>query len=223
MNRCALFAIVLFLPVLVASQAAAQVIHACIKSNGTISIVSGPADCSPRETPISWNQVGPQGDPGADGVPGPEGQPGTSLRVFDANDNVLGIPTHKTSVFFNEDISLSFTKLTASGVGIVPTYYFELPGCLGQAYAEWSNRDVAGHLLPRPENIPWLSDFFVGGTVIEPPTTMVQSFGGPGAAQGCETTENQQPNTFVRVEPFVGDLPSWFPATAPFHIGSAPE
>jgi hypothetical protein len=36
------------------SQASAQVINGCIKGNGTLKIVTDPADCSDRETPISW-------------------------------------------------------------------------------------------------------------------------------------------------------------------------
>lgn len=31
-----------------------QFIHGCIKTNGTLKIVNDPADCSDRETPISW-------------------------------------------------------------------------------------------------------------------------------------------------------------------------
>ena len=31
-----------------------QFIHGCIKTNGTLKIVDDPADCSNRETPISW-------------------------------------------------------------------------------------------------------------------------------------------------------------------------
>ncbi len=31
-----------------------QFIHGCIKTNGTIKVVNDPADCSDRETPISW-------------------------------------------------------------------------------------------------------------------------------------------------------------------------
>ena len=31
-----------------------QFIHGCIKTNGTLKIVNDRADCSDRETPISW-------------------------------------------------------------------------------------------------------------------------------------------------------------------------
>ena len=31
-----------------------QFIHGCIKTDGTLKIVNDPAECSDRETPISW-------------------------------------------------------------------------------------------------------------------------------------------------------------------------
>ena len=36
------------------SPASAQVINGCVKGNGTLKIVNDPAECSHRETPISW-------------------------------------------------------------------------------------------------------------------------------------------------------------------------
>ncbi len=73
-------------------------IHGCVKNRkGTLRVVSDPSECKSRETPLSWNQQGPQGEPGVDGVdgepgePGPEGPPGPSLRVFDANGVEIGI------------------------------------------------------------------------------------------------------------------------------------
>lgn len=58
-------------------------IHACVKAKGTMRIVSGPADCKANETPLSWNQQGPQGDMGYLGEPGaegPTGPPGAARR-----------------------------------------------------------------------------------------------------------------------------------------------
>ncbi len=40
------------------------VIYACMVNDGTIRIVSDPAMCKKNETPLSWNIMGPQGDPG---------------------------------------------------------------------------------------------------------------------------------------------------------------
>jgi hypothetical protein len=44
---------------MIASGASAQIISACVRANGTIKIVSDPADCSDRETPLSWNEQDP--------------------------------------------------------------------------------------------------------------------------------------------------------------------
>ena len=86
-----IFAVVLLF---LSAAASAQVINACIKPNGTLKVVSAPGDCGSQETPISWNQTGPQGEPGEPGEAGPEGPegpPGPSLRVFDSNGNNLGL------------------------------------------------------------------------------------------------------------------------------------
>ena len=55
------------------SQASAQVINGCVSKNGTLKIVADLSDCSLRETPISWNQAGPQGE---SGETGPQGELG---------------------------------------------------------------------------------------------------------------------------------------------------
>jgi len=68
---------------LVSPATSAQVINGCVKaSNGALRIVADPAECKARETPISWDQAGPQGEPGADA---------TELHVFDRNGVDVGI------------------------------------------------------------------------------------------------------------------------------------
>ena len=39
-------------------------IHACVHNDGTLYIVSDPAECKKNETPLTWNITGPKGDPG---------------------------------------------------------------------------------------------------------------------------------------------------------------
>jgi Collagen triple helix repeat (20 copies) len=60
------------------------VIHACYRANGNLRLVDK-SSCTGNETPISWNQsgpqgpegvAGPQGTPGSQGAPGPQGPPG---------------------------------------------------------------------------------------------------------------------------------------------------
>jgi len=51
-----------------------SVISACVSQNGNIRIVSTGTTCGQNETPLSWNQQGPQG---IQGPPGPQGNPGS--------------------------------------------------------------------------------------------------------------------------------------------------
>jgi hypothetical protein len=77
----------------------AGVIHGCVsKKFGTLRVVADPSGCSAvHETPLSWNQIGPQGPPGTegppgqDGEPGPQGPPGPVLRLFDASGSAIGL------------------------------------------------------------------------------------------------------------------------------------
>ncbi len=48
--------------------AVAQEIHSCINKKGSIRIVADPSQCKSSETPLSWNQVGPQGPIGLPGL-----------------------------------------------------------------------------------------------------------------------------------------------------------
>jgi len=54
------------------------VISACAKSeNGQLRLDTG-GGCNPSESPVQWNQVGPQGLPGPQGIPGPQGPAGVT-------------------------------------------------------------------------------------------------------------------------------------------------
>jgi hypothetical protein len=74
---------------------ASGVIHACYRANGNLRLVDK-SSCTSGETPLTWNQTGPQGPaggpgpqgvpgpagtPGPQGAPGPQGQPGTPAGV----------------------------------------------------------------------------------------------------------------------------------------------
>jgi hypothetical protein len=48
-------------------------INACADRSGALRLVLPDKPCGTRETPVSWNVVGPQGLPG---LPGPQGMPG---------------------------------------------------------------------------------------------------------------------------------------------------
>ncbi len=74
----------------VQAQTDPNVIYACVqKNNGQTRIVAAVGNCLPSEVAVSWNKVGPQGDPGPkgdNGVVGPKGDKpshewiGTALR-----------------------------------------------------------------------------------------------------------------------------------------------
>jgi hypothetical protein len=129
-----------------ASSASAQEIYGCVKDkNGALRIVRAPGDCSSRETPISWNQVGPQGEPGMDGAdgqpgePGTEGPPGPSLRVFDLNGVEIGILVNGDAgqqKIFRESSGTTFSVsnegdlLLASDLRLI----YEEPDCGGTPY-----------------------------------------------------------------------------------------
>ena len=51
-----------------------EVISACVaKKDGTMRIAT---TCKSTETPLTWNQQGPQGTPGQQGIPGEKGADG---------------------------------------------------------------------------------------------------------------------------------------------------
>jgi hypothetical protein len=80
---------------LTATGAATQLIQACqLNVIGTIRIVTSASACNARyETPISWNAVGPKGDPGVPGQPGTPGAagapgaPGKDVTIGAAGSN----------------------------------------------------------------------------------------------------------------------------------------
>jgi hypothetical protein len=82
----------------VAQVGAGGVINGCYKSaNGQLRVVDPATDrCNPSETPISWNEIGPQGpkgDPGPQGPKGDQGPPGspdTPQQVLDKLKTVDG-------------------------------------------------------------------------------------------------------------------------------------
>lgn len=72
------------------------VIHSCYKnSNGTLSVIdSATQSCTSMETPLNWNQTGPQGlqgIQGEQGVTGLQGETGaTGATGADGQDGVSG-------------------------------------------------------------------------------------------------------------------------------------
>lgn len=53
-------------------------IHGCVAKNGVLSVIDSTQSCKNGETPISWNQTGPQGPQGETGATGPQGATGAT-------------------------------------------------------------------------------------------------------------------------------------------------
>lgn len=51
-------------------------IHACYNAGQLLRAVDHDKPCKPNERRLTWNQIGPKGDPGPQGETGPQGQPG---------------------------------------------------------------------------------------------------------------------------------------------------
>jgi len=141
---------------LLGSASAAQVINACAKASGALRVVAASTDCKANETPLSWNQQGPQGEPGPAGEPGLPGEPGADaevLHVFDSNGVDVGIYAGADAVF-NEDgrpwlyrVYLPDSEImlfvkALNGVQALQDvwYYFESTDCTGDAYAQQAGR-----------------------------------------------------------------------------------
>lgn len=61
-------------------------IYACVDPLGNVRIVAEGESCRPNESPLSWNDQGPQGDPGPQG---PQGDPGPVCPPADVE--VIGV------------------------------------------------------------------------------------------------------------------------------------
>jgi hypothetical protein len=74
---------------------ASGVIHGCRKANGQTRVIDSATEtCSPSETPLQWNQTGPQGPigpQGPTGPTGPTGPQGPAGPVLPAEGKVLWI------------------------------------------------------------------------------------------------------------------------------------
>ncbi len=178
---------VLALLVALPDLTAADPIHACVKRNGSLRIVSAPALCKQQESPLTWNDSGPQGpagepgeqgpagEPGEQGPPGEPGQqgsPGATLRVFDALGNDLGLYAGREGLGGSYENPFARVLVVLNGSGLTvqldarsgePTkfstlqFYFEAADCSGTAYV----REAGALLRPNRGNN---SAYFATGT-----------------------------------------------------------
>lgn len=179
---------------------------------GVLRKVASPNDCSQKETPISWNIVGPQGpqgNPGPQGPAGPQGPPGVGtmpLRVVDSLGNEVGLYDSGLAIRRDENLT-TWISLQVSQEGFVQGgsgFGYTTSDCTGTAY-------VGGTTLSQ------LVDpvYVVGDTVYQPTgsiqTRTLNSSQNPG--QPCEV------GTFMQaVRPTTTYPVSSFGLTPPFTL-----
>jgi hypothetical protein len=84
-------------------------IHSCVAdSNGSLRIVQAEDECRRSETPLSWNQSGPAGEPGADGQ---DGVSGRTRIVFEEQFSLSSGPV------FQVLVSCPFGQVVVGGGG----------------------------------------------------------------------------------------------------------
>lgn len=140
------------------SVANAQVIYACVNNgSGALSLMTGP-DCPKNATPLSWNQIGPQGPIGPTGAAGPAGPQGPQgptgaigktgpqgpagigeLQVVDLNGLLVGtLIGQNTLVAKVSGVNLLFNNFQISGFSATNSsqfiFYYTTSSCQGQRY-----------------------------------------------------------------------------------------
>jgi hypothetical protein len=230
---------VVVLLLLGSTTAAAQVINACAKSNGALRVVAAPTDCKASETPLSWNQQGPKGDPGDMGEPGMDGAPGSDasvLRVFDREGTDLGLfvdhvprgnPRPNSYRVFLEDSEVVVHLDIPSGDlrPRVHGIFFEEPACQGIAYVRQDGNEgrvPPGELFTN-EELHVAVRYFVGerGVPIRP-VTLLSNLGNQ-----CRESSSIPPAVVPAIpvnEVSLSDLGlDVAPFPAPLYVGLPPE
>lgn len=211
-----------FLVATLSSAASAQVINACVKRrDGTLRLVVDPANCTFRETAISWNQVGPQGEPGEDGMDGqpgeagPEGPTGPSLRLLDFNGVEIGILVSNNAgsfIVFGEPSGTEFVVGRDGDVHPVQDLsglLYEETGCGGTPYVHTTSV-IGGLLYGHGDDFVAL----VSGSVPAIRTFLSER----NSSGGCLAVNRM--HTSVPLEAI--DLGTLFPAPTPLYIAPAP-
>ena len=221
------------------SRASAQVINGCIKGNGTLKIVADPSDCTSRETPISWNQAGPQGEPGE---PGPQGEPGDPEGALQQQLDALQAQTNRLPIVVDGAgevlghvlevegaraqgaiVQFDLPDLPLFPLRVLPqeiqgqsvTLWFESNDCTGQAWIAallgTPEGAVTGTVFGITNAVTGIRTFYVADP-LDSPGEMIFRLSKDTQGQGCEPAVDQV--IAARVTPF--DLDSMF--TPPFRV-----
>lgn len=110
-------------------------IYGCVKKKGELRIVSAPGQCKHKETLIYWDMAGSKEPEGVQ-VPPVEPAPanGGSVKVYDANDQFLGILLNNGSSVEIFIPDLNMDTLIDTATGEIPIGYttYESTDCTGE-------------------------------------------------------------------------------------------
>lgn len=129
-------------------QATGAEISMCVKQSGVSYIIGtgfAKQSCSANEQLLTFNVEGPQGIQGPAGSVGPQGPEGGSVKVYDANNVVIGyvidINQMQSAIAIFDKILGTFEyvnilsgNIFADAVLLGQPVMFESPDCTGQAY-----------------------------------------------------------------------------------------
>lgn len=207
------------------SWAQDDVIHGCVqKRSGKLRIVSDPSKCKWWETPISWNQAGPQGPKGDKGDVGPQGPAGPQgtvggIMVYDASEppQYLGIllgHSQADTMYGAVDIFIpSLNKASSinqsTGDVVIHTYYYEGEDCTGTAFTR-KTADVIGRACRD-------NKLYVG---VGPPIMVDLISHDSSRIPPCECVTNQHSESLLRFPLYEipeGEIPFELPVTLPLH------
>lgn len=222
------------------SRAVDGEITVCVTKTGAVRVAGGDfgrSDCKKNETLLSWNIQGPKGDKGDKGDPGeqgpqgergeigPQGPAGTSLHLFDANGQDLGIilqssqltgietyiPSLDAVFSFKQSISTSPRGFFVSSLNQTTQVYFENQNCSGNAYVPVLTFNGM------PNTIRWvqnLNRFFKVMGELSTGQFRTQSFLSPS---GCTNNLSPEAQYWVRVEEIT--MPFSWPPAGPLRVG----
>ena len=221
------------------SRATDGAISICVQNNGAVRVIGDEFrrdDCKKNETLLTWNIQGPKGDKGdkgdtgeqggqgVQGEVGPQGLAGTSLHLYDANGQDLGIliraneftngieiymPTLDAVFTLRQSISTNPNGFFVESSNQTTQIYYENQNCTGNAYIRTISFDGM------PNTIRWvqtLNRFFNVTGELSASQFQTQSFLHPG---GC-VNNISTPDYRIRVEEVT--LPFSWPPAGPLHI-----
>ncbi len=204
--------LIALLLVTIPALARAQEIDSCVNDRkGSLRVVGDPSECSPsKETPLSWNQVGPMGPQGEPGEPGAQGEPGaTGMGAFALVDSggqfvghAISFSSERASILIPENGGFRPMRVTPD-VLIGGDLLYTTLDCSGQAY-EKSREDPENNFLEQEFRMGFPStdnDYFLftqrpGATPEE--IQLVAAYDRPGLGPfRCHVLESPQTRTLV--------------------------